>query len=221
MRRAITVLLAVVALGVIGLLATALVRDTPRAFTLGVANGAPVVTLRPGHSVCQRPILVPDGAGFERVRLSLGTFRRPGPALAVTVRSQGGDVLARGGLPAGYPDVDRRPSSVIGLGHVPGGSAVAVCVTNRGGRRVAIYGNADGAARGSSAYVDGRPAAVDLNLSFERRPRSLASLVPRMLDRAALFRSAGVGVWMYVLLGFILAAGVPALLVTGLRSTSR
>jgi hypothetical protein len=83
---------------------------------------------------------------------------------------------------------------------------IAVCVANRGARRVAVYGNADAAARTSTAVKGGRRLGVDMSVVFERDARSLASQLPVMLSRAALFRLAGFGAWGYVVLGALLLA---------------
>src|ERR671932_139958 len=45
---------------------------------------------------------------------------------------------------------------------VPAATPIAVCVRNAGPRRVALYGNADAAARTSTAATNGRPAHVDM-----------------------------------------------------------
>lgn len=215
-RRA---LIACCVLAALALLGAALLGDTPRAFTLGVTNGAVAADLRPGKVVCQSPIAVPPDGEFDRVKLSLGTHRRPGPAIDVAViPAAGGAPLGRGRLAAGYPDVDRAPSHTIAVGEVDAGQRVAVCVANHGSRKVAVYGNADAANRTSTATLDGKPLKTDLNLAFEREPRSLATLAPAIADRASLFRAAWVGPWTYVLLLAVAVLAVPVLLVRALRT---
>ena len=67
-----------------------------------------------------------------------------------------------------------------------------------------LYGNADAAARASSAYADGKPTGSDLALEFQRtEPRTLAGLLPAMFERAALFRAQWVGAWTYWLLALL------------------
>jgi hypothetical protein len=100
---------------------------------------------------------------------------------------------------------------------------IAVCVRNAGPRRVALYGNADAAARTSTAATNGRPAHVDMTLVFERNPRSMVREVPSMFSRAALFRFPWLGAWAYVVLAVALAVGGTWLLiraVTGAASAS-
>ena len=200
----------------IGVLAT---RRTPLAFTLGVAVAGPVATLQHGDEVCQRPIDVPSGGEFDRVRMSLGTFRREGSPLRVTVRDLGGHVLSEGVVPGGYPDIARQPEHLVRLDREVGAQRVAVCIDNRGRRAVAVYGNVDAAARTSVAVKDGRPLGFDLALVFEREPRSKLSLIPEAFSRAALFRFTWMGAWTYYLLLGGLVLGGPWLLIRALRTT--
>lgn len=207
------------ALAALVLVAGALLADTPRAFTLGVTNGLVAAELRPGQQACQAPITVPDDGGFDRVRFSLGTYKRPGQAVDLTVLPAGGGApLARGGLPAGYPDVDRAPNHTVAVGDVAAGERIQVCLTNRGSNKVAVYGNADAANRTSTATRDGKPLGTDLNFAFERDERTLAALAPAIADRASLFHAGWVGPWTYVLLALVVVLGVPLLLVRALRA---
>lgn len=224
MRSAVIVLLAACALGLGALLVTGATRESPLAFTLGVAPSGPSLVLAPGQVACQAPIDVPEGAGFDAVTAPVGTYRRSGPALTVTVRElPGGAPLARGTLPGGYADISaQQPVQRIRLsGTVPGASTVAVCIANRGARRAAVYGNADVAAPTSTLTKDGKPAGADLSLRFERRPQSVLSQFGRIADRAALFRPGWVGAWTYWLLAALVALGVPVLLALALRSATR
>lgn len=218
MRRARVVVLGAMAALVVGLALIAVLTHTSLAFTLGVIRAAPAVTLAHGQQACQRPIDVPAGGAFDRVGLSVGTFQRAGSPLAMTVQDMGGRVLGRGTLAGGYPDIASVPVHHVPLDRTVGEGRVAVCVRNEGERKVALYGNADAAARSSSAYKDGRPAKVDLSLEFERSSRSWASELPRMLDRAALFRAPWLGPWAYWILAVALAVGAPWLLLRALRS---
>jgi hypothetical protein len=207
------------ALAALVLLAWGLLADTPRAFTLGVTNGLVAAELQPGQQACQAPIAVPEDGGFDRVKFSLGTYKRPGPAVDVAVLPAGGGTPLRSGrLPTGYPDVDRAPSHTVTVGGVPAGRRISVCLTNRGPNKVAVYGNADLANRTSTARRDGKPLHTDLNLAFERNDRSLAALAPAIVDRAALFRAAWVGPWTYALLLLVVVLAVPALLARSIRA---
>jgi hypothetical protein len=220
MRSARIVVLGAVAVGVVALALIAVSQSTPLAFTLGVVRARPVVALAHRQSACQRPIDVPGGGAFDRVGLSVGTFQRAGSPLALSVLDERGRVLARGRLAGGYPDIASVPVHQVPLDRTVGDGRIAVCVSNQGARKIALYGNADGAARSSTAFKDGRPIKADLSLEFERSSRSIASEVPRMLDRAALFRAPWLGPWAYWILAFALAVGAPWLLLRALRSAT-
>jgi hypothetical protein len=224
---AVVVALALAALA--GLAAAALLNERSQAFTLGVVRST-AAKVKPREEICQAPITVPASAAFEGVTFAVGTNHRTGPALDLSVRAaetgdpaaRGGTMLARGTLPAGYPDVDRVAEHTVRVGPVSAGSTIAVCFTNRGRRPAFIYGNADAAARSSSAFLDGKPLGTDLALDFERRePRSLAALAPAMIERAALFRARAVGPWTYVVLALLVLLAAPALLVRALRAAAR
>ena len=213
MRRA--ALIAVLTFALAGAAVVAIAgasRERTLAFTLGVPSSAPVVVLRAGDTACQAPIAVP--VGFDGVELQPGTFRAAGSPLEVVVRrSPDGALLARGRLAADYADVERE---TIHVGAVPAGDEIAVCITNVGARRTALYGGADAAARTSTATLDGRPTGADLDLVFRTGARSTLALVPNMLRRMALFRGGGIGPWLYWLLLAAVLFGGPALLARAL-----
>jgi hypothetical protein len=85
---------------------------------------------------------------------------------------------------------------------------------------VAVFGNAGIASRPTTAAVAGKPVDADLNVAFERDPRSLLSLAPAIAERAALFRAGWVGLWTYALLAALMLLAVPALLVRALRDAA-
>jgi hypothetical protein len=194
----------------------ALLHRTSLAFTLGVAGVRWAAVLPPGQEACQTPVDVP--AAFDRITLPIGTFRRPGSALVVTVRGPGNGVIAQGRLPAGYPDIAQRPLETIRLNRSVGASSVAVCLRNAGGSRVALYGNSALAARGTSVIAGGRDVHTDMSLVFERPPRSLASQAGAIAQRAALFRYGGMSPWLYLVLAAGLLVAGPLALVRALRT---
>lgn len=220
MRRATVVVLAAFVAGLVGLVLAATLHHTSRAFTLGVPSSAPVAAVSPGQTLCQRPIDVAAGAAFREITALIGTYHKAGSPLSVTVRDTGGRVVASGRIPGGYPDIARQPVHDIRLDRTVSTPRIAVCFRNTGTRRVALYGTGDLAARGSSAYLDGRPLHVDVDLQFLRAPRSIATLVPQMLSRASLFRFAGMGRWVYFVLAALLVLAAPALLVRALATAA-
>jgi hypothetical protein len=221
MRSARTVVLGVTVAGVLALVLVALAQRTSLAFTLGVARAAVVARLAPGEEACQRPIDVPSRAGFDRVALGVGTYGDAGSPLRLTVRTASGDrILATGALSGGYRDMARHPVERVRLDRTVRAPRISVCVENRGPRRVGVYGDVDVAADASTAAEDGRPLRRDLSLVFEREPRSMASEVPAMLSRAALFRFPGTGAWAYALLGAVLLLAGPLLLIRAVAAAA-
>ena len=221
MRRARAVALGFVVAGVVAMALVAVLQRTSLAFTLGVAPAIPAVPLRAGDQACQRPIEVPEDASFDRVSLAVGTYHRAGSPLRVAVRSPAGRTLASGRLAGGYPDVGVVPMHTIRLDRtVPATTRIAVCLRNAGPRRVALYGNADAAARTSTATRDRRPLHVDMTLVFERGPRSMIGEVPSMFSRAALFRFPWLGAWAYVVLAVALALGGTWLLIRAVTAAA-
>jgi hypothetical protein len=213
MRSARAVLAAVLVAGLVGLVAIASLTRTDLGFTLGVVSTAPVAALERGQEVCQQPIDVPGGGSFNRVAFRVGTFNRPhGPRLAVAVRDLGGRLLAHGDLPAGYPDIGVRPVERVRLDRSVGPGRISVCLANDGEQKVAVYGGADAAARSSRAFVDGKAVPADIELAFNRTPRSLAELTPRIFERAALFGFSWEGAWLYWALAIAVLLGGPWLL---------
>lgn len=226
MRSAGAIIAGFALIAVLGLVTAASLNERSQAFTLGVTR-ATIIEVPPRKEVCQTPIAVPANAAFDGVTFAVGTDHRPGPPIAVSVRAAGaggrpGELLARGMLPAGYPDVAQAPEHTVWFDRVPAEQSVAVCLRNLGRRSAFIYGDGDAAARLSSASREGMPLTADLALEFERRDaRSLASLGHAIVDRAALFRSRVTGSWAYYLLGLIALLAVPALLMRALRAAER
>lgn len=214
MRSRLGILGAFVGVVVVGVLAFALfvaLRQTPHAFSTGVQSAGAVVTLKDGQEVCQTPIDVPAGGTFDRVRIRVGTFSRSGSALALAVHDAHGATVARGALAAGYPDITEQKTHTLALDHriAAGTRGLSVCLENRGANRVGVYGNGDAAASGSTAKLDGKPANVDIELVFERAPRSYGAQLSSILNRAILFRSPRLASALYfVLLALLVAVAI-------------
>jgi hypothetical protein len=203
-----------------GIAVLALQRDS-LAFTLGVKPILPAVGLNPGDVACQTPVAVPPGGGFDRIVVQLGTYGLPGPRMVAEIRDTGTHrVLARGTIPAGYPDVAQAPEHVVAVGPVAAGRTVDVCLADRGDRRVAVYGNADAASRTSTATHDGQPTGFDMNVVFRRSPRSMLAVLGDAARRAALFKFGWTGAWTFWLLGALVLLAVPALLVRAVRTAA-
>jgi hypothetical protein len=224
MRRAAPLVLAAIALvGVLALAAVAAARDDRFVYSIGVGAFTPVAVLDRGVEACQHGIRVPDDSTFDEVDVPVGTFHRPGPALELTIRAQGGGrVLARGRLAGGYPDIGQRPTEAIATGPTRLAGPVDVCVRNAGGRRAAIYGGAAYASPPTTMTIAGKPAPSDMSVGFSlAHGRSLLAWVPDMLERATVFKSAVVGRGLLILLGLLVFAGVPLALALALRAAAR
>ena len=79
-----------------GLVVVAITDDRELAFTLGVRPTQVAAVVEPGKRACQRPIDV--AADARSVRFQVGTFRSPGPQLAVDAGAPAG-----GARPASCP----------------------------------------------------------------------------------------------------------------------
>jgi hypothetical protein len=206
---------AVVVLALLALLIAGLTNKSSEAFTLGVVAGGVAADLRPGDQACEERIDVPEK--FSAVEVQVGTYRRSGVPLDVSIHRLTGDgaELASGSLPAGYPDVSRPH---IEVGDVAEGERIAVCFENRGERKVALYGNAGRAAPASTLEVRGRNVDTDLTLVFHRSgERTLLAALPDAFRHAALFKAGWVGAWTFWLVAIAAIVLVPLALVRALR----
>jgi hypothetical protein len=215
MRRPAAVFIAVVAIAVLVLAIVALTDREDEAFTIGVQPAAVVAELTPGVRACQDGIDVPTS--FSAIELQVGTYRKQGKPLAVTVhRANGsGPVLARGSLPGGYPDVSRPRVEVDPA--VGSEKRIAVCVEERVAGRTALYGNVGVAAPNSALSVNNRELDADLTLVFHDSERPLAAELPDTFERAAVFKASWVGPWAFWLLALAVLVLVPGALVLALR----
>jgi len=185
------------------------------AFTLGVTPGLSAAELRPGAEACQTPIAVAEA--FDGVRMQVGTYKRQGSPLAVSIRRpDSGRAIAAGRIPGGYADVSQPEVQLDST--VAASQRVAVCIRNAGRRKVALYGGSELAHIGTSAEIGGRDQGTDLTLVFIRPPTSLLSQTSEIFERASLFRPVWIGPWAYWLLAGLLLVAVPALLAGSLRA---
>lgn len=213
-RPAVIAFAAVFVLGVVGLLAVAALDERRLAFTLGVQPAQVAAVLQPGVTACQGPIDVPADA--RTVRFEVGTFGAPGPRLQVFTRTAGG-ITGRASVPAGYAD---RATVAASPGGIVAGRRIALCVRNAGRRQVSLWGGVAGAARTSTARLDGRDAATDLALVFERsESRSMLAALGDAFERAALFHPSWVSAGLLWVLAALLVLGLPVALLMALRAS--
>src|SRR4051794_3509193 len=210
MRSALVLLAALAVAGALAVVAVAAGDGRVVAHAVGLPAIGPAARLAQGEQLCRRGIDVP--VGFQRVRVVTITDGRPGPPLAVTVRSRAGRV-ARARVAGGYPGgtVEAR------VGAFPAKSIVSVCVRNLGVRSVVLLGLPPGVLLGDLGDVN---IPVEMAVVFVRaRPVSTLGQVPAMMRRAALFKPVPAGV-LWALLGLVVV-GLPALLAGALRATER
>jgi hypothetical protein len=210
-------LAAVVAVGLLVLLGVGLTDRRDEAFSLGVRPAGVAAELRQGDRACEERVDASED--FSSVELQVGTYRRAGSPLELTVLegTAAGRRLGAGTLPGGYPDVSRQR---VEVGQIAAGRQVAVCVENRGPRKVALYGNAGIAAPFATLRVSGRPVDADLTLVFHRaEQRSLIAALPDALRHAALFKAGWVGAWTFWLLALAVVGLAPLVLVLAVRGS--
>jgi hypothetical protein len=211
--------IATLAAGALLFLALSLARGTTLTYTLGVPANAVAVKLEPGQRFCQEPITAQSHGTFDAVDVTLGTYGRPGSTLAVSVADPDSrDVLARGTLPAGYPDITQKPWHAIALDHSINPGSLAVCFRNTGSHSVAFYGSSDAATGPSSATRRGKSLGTDVSLVFTGDHRSWASSAGDVFSRARLFRTPRIPSWLYFAGLVLLAAAAAAALTAAMGS---
>jgi hypothetical protein len=215
-RSAILSFGAVVAVGLLGLVAVAGIQRRAEAFTLGVIPAVGVARLAPDHEICQKPIDVVEE--FRRVRLQVSTFSGSGPPVVVKVHDAlTGASLVRKRVPGGYPD--NAVQTVTLPKDIPDGGRVGVCVRNVGDRAMAPYGNSGLSNQTSEAYLDGRRLEGDMAIVFLRdEPKSMIALVPSIVERASLFHGSWASRDAYWALLVALLFGTTSLSVLAVRA---
>ena len=212
MRSGVLALVAVLAVGLVALVALGLTRGSSTVYTLGVAPQGPVAQLKPGSRACQGPIDLPDGAKYDRI----GIYPRGG-AVDVLVRpAAGGAALARGTLEGGAGSPP--PLRTADVGRHGSAGAITVCFKNAGDRKLELWGTGSVASPSTSATVDGKPQDFDMGVTFERAgERSLLALLPDIAERASVFHPQWTSPAAYLVLALLVLLGGPALLVLALR----
>jgi hypothetical protein len=166
--------------------------------------------IRPGSRLCMGDVAI--SAQAQQMRLSVGTYFRPGPALAISVRAPGYDARAR--VPGGYKD---NSTVVVPLARPPSSGLVTVCVRNTGMRKLALYAAADRAESRVVVTIDGRHVSPTPALSFnEARPVSIAARAGVTAGRIAVFRGFLDHSWIVWLLALLAVFAAPLLIALGL-----
>jgi hypothetical protein len=177
------------------------------AFSLDVADNTTVTELQPGQTLCQGPITTV--ASFSALEFWVSSA----DALDVAIRRP------RAGRPPAYGRIIGSSSPTGQTTFVLRGAPIAhrtvvtVCIRNAGAATVAFGGGPPTRASGLLA-IDGRRSDNAIALLFlTRNAPSLLALLPKVFERASLFKLSFVGAWTFwllaaALLGAVLIAGV-------------
>jgi hypothetical protein len=153
----------------------------------------------------------------RRLSFKVGTYSRPGPALAVKVKASGYSSAAE--VPAGFAD-----NSVLDvpIAAPPSGRLATVCIRNRGARKIAFYAASDQAHSRVKPFVDDKFQTATPTLSFaEAHKVSIAQRAGVIAGRIAVFRGFLDQAWIVWLLAVAMLVGVPLLVAAGLAASER
>jgi hypothetical protein len=211
--------LAVLAVGLVALVAVSLTQRSSLVYSLGVNPGLMAAQLGPGVRACQGPVRAPSGASFDRVGFYLTPVRGSTLPVRVEVReADGGRTLATGRLEPGYKafDPSHPHEEVVEVGRVKTDEPLELCLVGDGEGTAIVIGQAGIASPSTSATLDGKPIAGDLAFDLRTGGRSLAALLPDIADRASQFRAGWVTPAVYLVLALAILIGAPLLLGRGL-----
>lgn len=153
-----------------------------------------------GGLLCQPIATLPDDAA--RVRLLIGTYGRPVPALHLRFLSPAGAEVASGQLLAGA----RQGYVTIPLRHLSGAHvATSACLRVGGSSPVALGGESSPVVTASSVRVNGRPQTGTISLFYLRRgSESWWQLLPTLSRRFGLGKASFFGAWTLPLAALML-----------------
>jgi hypothetical protein len=214
---------AVIALVVAAVVAAELVaaagNSTKTVLDVGVLPIYPIAPMKPGATACQQPLGITES--FDRVRVNVGTFGKPGPPLLISVLDQ--DTKTELGSARVEPGwVDDGTAQNVNVGTIKPDRLVAICIRNEGRVTAYVYGNIYGGDMGqgplgvaptnSSNYlvVDQVPLRGDMSITLSSsRERSLLSRIPTVLRHAGAFKPPWVDAWTFWLLGLLIVLAAP------------
>jgi hypothetical protein len=186
---------AVSALGLAGIVVTFVVllaHSAPRRSGTDLTpNGAFVAFLHAGQQACQGQELLP--ADTSAVRMTIGTYGRPGPPVRVAWSQQGGRPIALGELGSGW----QQGVVTIPVRHVSQPSdGLRVCLTNGGPQVIALAGTKPDS--GYSVDVAGGTIAGRLRFDYLRPGReSWFELLPTLVYRSTIGKAGLVRHWAW------------------------
>lgn len=167
----------------------------------GIAPNAYVASLAPHQTFCE-PATLP--AGTSAVGLTVGTYGRPGPRLALTLSGTAGTV--RGVLAEGYRDGAVR----VPVGTVARRNGGPLCVKNLGRSAVALAG-VPGV--GPVSTIDGIQSSAAVELEYLRGTATGFGLGTTVARRVGLLHGGDWLLWVLVALMAAVAATAVAMAV--------
>lgn len=180
-----------------------------REMTAGVPSPRAVfevglVPVAGGRELCVSDVTIPPDA--QLLRFAVGTYRRPGPQLRVTLSGAGyGDRI---GVAAGYAD-----NALMSLAMKPPPRTLLgrVCVANEGTTRIALTGTTEERTVSRPVgRIDGKVVRGDAYLAFlERRPASVLQRTHEIAERMSVFRPAIVGPTLLWAIVALVLLGIP------------
>ena len=171
--------------------------------------------MQPHQRLCMTDVAI--SAESQEMRFRVGTYFKPGPPLAVTVRSPGYSAGVR--VPAGYAD---NATLAVPVPRPPSSRLVTVCIRNDGRRKIALYAAEDRAQSRVNVFRDGERLPATPSLSFnEHQAHSIAQRAGVTAGRIAVFRGLLDHTWIVWLLVFLTLIVVPVLIAAGLMAAMR
>lgn len=193
----------------------------PREYFLGsnsVAARDYVAPVKAGERMCVRDIRVP--AGTQRVRWGIDTQNVPRIPVDMTVRLHGGPTLT--GSLVRSADTGFHKVDIAMNAPVPGGAPFRLadlCLAPQGTQgQIFVWGR-------TQLDLESKPIEVGKQrlpnrvalwfLPLKHEQRSILSQLPKLFERASLFRPGFYGPWLFWV---VLFAGVPLLLYAAIRT---
>jgi hypothetical protein len=154
-------------------------------------NGAFVAGLAPGQQTCQDGELLPSDT--SAVRVTIGSYRKPGPPVRLTFTGAGGKLLSSGRLRAGW----REGVVQIPLTHVSTAVGEArACLRDLGPGSIAVAGTLPDP--GFTMQVGPRRLEGRLRYDYMRPGReSWLQLLPTIVYRSTLAKGGLVRHWAW------------------------
>lgn len=197
----------------------AIVALTPREHYTGTSSvrlRSFPIELAGGQTLCV-PQMLPGGTG--RIEMAVDTGGEPRPKLVARVTPAGGEVITGRTKTPVVVGPHKVVFDIPELPDEPEARPGSVCVQSSG--KIFFGGMHGRPATDPVPTVDGTPNPHRVAIWYrppEGEKHSIASLLPDIVRRAALFRPGIVGPWTYVL---ILALLLPGLIYAGLRLLAR